>query len=86
MAEEVFDLALSSNNFPRENECNNDRGRFVIDVWFNTTAQPKFRKEGVENTEQKSDSGTQGDQGIHIRLPVFGLLESIDEKATTEPK
>uniref|UniRef100_UPI00404843E9 P-type ATPase n=1 Tax=Mariniflexile sp. TaxID=1979402 RepID=UPI00404843E9 len=60
--------------------------RFIIDVGLDAAAQPKFRKKGIEDTKQKSDSGTQGHQGIHIRLTVFGLFESIDEKAAPEPK
>ncbi len=53
---------------------------------LDTTAQPKFRKKGIEYTKKESNSGTQGHQGIHIRLTVFGLLEGIDEKTAPKPK
>ena len=52
----------------------------------NAPAVPEFRIDGIEDTEEEGDAGTQGDERVHIGFTVPPLFPGIDIKRATEPE
>ena len=52
---------------------------------MNAAAQPEFREEEVEETEQVGDARTVRYQGIHVGRLVFELPPGVAVKVTSQP-
>ena len=69
---------------PQQDEGDDDGRRLEIDVRLNAPRQPKFREKQVEKAEQIGDSGTDGNQRIHVGRPVAELFPGVDEELPSQ--
>ena len=71
---------------PQQDEGDDHRRSFEIDVRFHSPREPELRKNEVEQTEQVGDARTQCDQRIHRGRTVAQLLPGIHEKSASQPE
>ena len=68
----------------QQDESNNHTRSLEIDMRFDASFQPKFRKEKVEDTEHIRNPRTECHQSIHVACTMLQLFPSTDKEAPTQ--